>query len=304
MSRPPPLNAVRAFVAAARHLSFTRAGRELGVTHGAVSRQVRQLEEYLGAALFERKTRQIVLTAAGAQFLADTAPALASIAAAAQAFVGRTAARVVRINVRPSFAVRWLIPRLPDFVARHPLVTPEVVTSTAAPEKAMESFDVAIRRGRRGWPPSIEARAFLEDEGLVVASPELLKNRPVTDPDSLSRHVLLYSKTRRGDWDAWSLQVGKARVRNQQMLQFDHLHFVMQAAIDGLGAAMAPVSLLGHDLASGRLAAPLPHLRLPLSRYYYGVAPDAGPESQLFIAWLESLAESEMRQSLAGLAAQ
>jgi len=294
MRRLPPLNAVRAFEAAARHLSFTRAGEELGVTHGAVSRQVRQLEEFLGAALFERKTRQIVLTAAGARFFAGTAPALAHIAAAAQAITGRSA-RVVRINVRPSFAVRWLIPRLPDFVSRHPEIRPEVVTSTAAPEDVMESFDVAIRRGSIGWPSSMETDAFLEDEGLPVASPDLLRSRPISDPGSLAGHVLLYSRTRRDDWDAWSRLAGKARVPHQQMLQFDHLHFVMQAAIDGLGVALAPVSLLGHDLDDGRLAAPLPQWRLPLSRYYYGVSPGAAPESRAFIDWLSSTARAEMR---------
>ncbi|MFW7344452.1 MAG: LysR substrate-binding domain-containing protein [Pigmentiphaga sp.] len=305
LHRPPPLNAVRAFVAAARHLSFTRAGQELGVTHGAVSRQVRQLEDYLGVELFERRTRQIVLTAAGAQFLADTAPALASISAAAEVFVGRSAPRAVRINVRPSFAVRWLIPRLPDFVARHPQVKPEVVTSTLAPEKALESFDVAIRRGRRGWPPSIEARAFMQDEGLVVAAPELLRARPIGRPADLAGHVLLYSRSRRADWEAWFTQVGRPRARQQQTLQFDHLHFVMQAALDGLGLALAPVSLLGHDLARGRLAAPLPDLRLALDRYYYGIAPDAGPAAQSFVAWLQDVAQAEQRQLLkrAGIAA-
>ena len=112
--RLPPLNAVRAFVAAARHQSFTHAALELHVTHSAISRQVKALEAHLGVDLFERKTRQVLLTAAGHQFHAQVGPALAQIGAAAQALRGDAGLRSVKINVRPSFAVRWLIPRLPE----------------------------------------------------------------------------------------------------------------------------------------------------------------------------------------------
>src|SRR5579872_5109152 len=118
--RLPPLNALRMFLVAARHLSFTRAALELNVTHGAVSRQVRQLEQWLGVALFERQVRQIALTAEGQQLLADAAPAMDQLGQAARAVMARAPGLAVRINIRSSFAVRWLIPHLPDFVARHP----------------------------------------------------------------------------------------------------------------------------------------------------------------------------------------
>lgn len=287
--REPPLNAVRAFAAAARHLSFTRAALELHVTHSAVSRQIKSLEEFLGVALFERRIRQVALTAEGQQFFAEVEPALAQIGAAARSLQLQGPARAVRINVRPSFAVRWLIPRLPSFVERYPDIEPQVVTSTVMPEQAIDSFDIAVRRGLDGWPPSIEVQPFLEDEVLVVGAPALFETHPLPDVRALASHVLLSAKTRKDDWDAWKKQVGAPRTRPAGRLQFDHLHFVLQAAVDGLGVALAPTSLVSHDLASGRLQSPLPALRMTLERYYYGLAPDAAPEAAYVAEWFEEM---------------
>lgn len=286
--RLPPLNAVRAFAAAARHQSFTLAAEELFVTHGAISRQVKALEEFLGVALFERRVRQVSLTPEGQRFFAEVAPALAQIGAAAQALMQDAPARTVTINVRPSFAVRWVIPRLPDFVARFPGIEPKVVTSTVTPDQASEPFDVAIRRGRTtGWPDSIAVQPFLQDEALVVGTPALFAATPVAEPRALAAHTLLWSRSRPDDWEHWKRQAGVPRLRPASQLQFDHLHFVVQAALDGLGFALAPASLVANDLAAGRLACPLPALRLPLTRHYYGLAPNAVPEAQCFAQWLQ-----------------
>ncbi len=291
--REPPLNAVRAFVAAARHQSFTRAAAELHVTHSAVSRQVKALEDFLGVALFERRIRQVTLSAEGRQFFAECGPALAQISAAAQALKAQTPARSVRINVRPSFAVRWLIPRLPAFVERYPDIEPQVVTSTVEPAQAVDGFDIAVRRGLEGWPASMKLHPFLEDEVVVVGSPTLLRSQPVSDLASLASHVLLSAKTRKEDWDDWKRHVCAPRARPAGRLQFDHLHFVLQAAMDGLGVALAPTSLVAHDLASGRLQAALPKLRMRLGRYYYGLAPDAAPEAQCVADWFEDVLRAE-----------
>ena len=126
----------------------------------------------------------------------------------------------------------------------------------------------------------------MEDEALVVAAPRLLAALPVTSPRALAGHVLLSARSRRADWDDWLRAAGVARIKPAGRLQFDHLHLVLQAAVDGLGAAMTPVSLVGSDLAQGRLSAPLPGVRLPLERYYLGRAPGAAPEAQLFADWL------------------
>ncbi|MEO7887357.1 transcriptional regulator GcvA [Polaromonas sp.] len=286
LPRLPPLNAVRAFAAAARHQSFTRAALELHVTHGAISRQIKALESHLGVDLFERKTRQVLLTAAGHQFHAQIGPALEQIGAAAELLRGGAALRSVKVNVRPTFAVRWLIPRLPGFVAKHPDIEPQVMTSTLPPDKATDEFDLAIRRGTRGWPSGMQVQPFLEDEVLVVGSPALFASRPVTSPQSLASHVLLLSKSRSKDWEGWKKQVNAPGLKPASCLQFDHLHFVLQAAVDGLGFAMAPVSLIVHDMASGRLVSPLPALRLPLTGHYFGMAPQPSPETQHFVQWL------------------
>ncbi|MCZ2498534.1 LysR family transcriptional regulator [Xylophilus sp. Kf1] len=285
--RLPPLNAVRAFVAAARHQSFTRAAVALHVTHSAVSRQVKTLETHLGQPLFERRIRQVALTPAGQAFYAEAAAALAQIATAASGLRQATAPRAVRINVRPSFAVRWLIPRLPDFVARHPGIEPRVATSTALPANAVDGFDIAIRRGLQGWPPSIRVQPFLPDEAVLVGAPALLAERPVASPRALAAHVQMAARTRAGDWDDWKRLAGVPRLKPAGRLVFDHLHLVLQATVDGLGLVVAPRSLVRHDLASGRLVAPLPDIRLPLEGSYYGLAPGAGAEAQVFARWLE-----------------
>jgi LysR family glycine cleavage system transcriptional activator len=286
----PPLNALRMFLVAARHLSFSRAAVELNVTHGAVSRQVRALEDHLGVALFERQVRQVSLTAEGQQLFAETAPALEQIAVAARTVMVRAPVRAVRINSRTSFSVRWLIPRLPDFVAHHPGIAPQLITSLAPPDKAREPFDIAIRRGVEGWPGAVKARPFLEDELMVVAAPSLLKRKPIVEPRSLAQHTLLVVKTRKQDWDDWKMHVGLPRLRPAGRLQLDHSHIVMQAAVDGLGFAITASSLLGTDVAQGRLVCPLPELRMPLPPMYYGCAPGVGRETQLFADWLDTQA--------------
>jgi LysR family glycine cleavage system transcriptional activator len=280
----PPLNAVRAFVAAARHLSFTLAAAELNVTHGAVSRQVKSLEGYLGVALFERGIRRISLTPAGEQFAADAGPALAQVAEAAERLMANLPNGAIRINVRPSFAVRWLIPRLSDFVSQYPGIEPQVITSTAAPDLSGPAFDIAIRRGPESWPGGLQLRSFLKDEAFVVGAPGVLAG--IADPRQLSSQVLLLSKTRKTDWDDWKKHAGFARLKPASQLVFDHLHFVLQAAVDGLGFTIAPASLLSTDLETQRLISPLSCLRLPLAPYYYGLGANATREAWVFARWL------------------
>lgn len=160
--------------------------------------------------------------------------------------------------MRPSFAVRWLIPRLPDFMAQFPEIKPEVVTSTLAPDPSREAFDVVVRRGSSGWAAELEPNVLLEDDLLLVAAPSLLQAIPVQAPADVLRHTLLSGRTRSGDWQAWCKLAGVSQARQQPALQFDHMHLVLQAAVDGLGVALCPASLLGKDLATGRLYNPCP----------------------------------------------
>lgn len=285
-SNLPPLNAVRVFVAAARHQSFTLAANELHLTHSAISHQVKALESYMGVQLFERRIRQVSLTLEGLRFFTQAEAALAQIAEAAQSVMNQRPERVVRINVRPSFAVRWLIPRLPDFIANYPGIEPHVLTTTLAPESS-DSFDIAIRRGLKGWSDTMRVCAFIEDEVCLVASPAMMTTA-ITSVKSLRQLTLLSSKTRKGDWDAWLEHAGLHRIRPAGQMQFDHVHFVLQAVADGLGFAAVPLSLASSDIAAGRLECPFPDLRLPVTRYYYGVMRDAVPEARFFIEWLEA----------------
>ncbi|WLH10476.1 LysR substrate-binding domain-containing protein [Pseudomonas hefeiensis] len=282
----PPLNAVRAFAAAARHQSFSRAAEELHVSHSAVSRHIKLLEERLGVLLFERRTRQSVLTPAGQSFYEQVNVALTQIANAATTLTRNAALRKVTINVRPSFAVRWLIPRLPEFMALHPDIKPDVVTSTRPPDPSRETFDVVIRRGHAGWSANLQPTVLLEDDLLLVAAPSLLQSVPLENVHDLARHTLLSGRTRSSDWQDWSEHAKINPLNNLPTLQFDHMHLVLQAAVDGLGVALCPASLLGRDLSNGRLTCPLPSLRLPLARYYYGVSGDAVAETQVFVDWL------------------
>ncbi len=294
--RLPPLNAVRVFAAAARHASFTRAADELGVTHGAVSKQVRLLEEHLGVPLFTRGVRQVALTAAGRELLAEAAPALERIAAAAVR-LRRDAARadgggIVRVNARPSFALRWLIPHLPAFMAAHPGVRPDVVTSTAEPARLPAgSFDVVVRRGRSGvaWPKGMQARSFLRERAVPVAAPALLARLPVHRAEDLAGHTLLHTATRDADWATWLARAGVPGLRPAGELRFEHLQFALQAALDGLGVALGPLAMVAADLAAGRLARVLPRgPGLALEPYCYGIPADAGPSAWAFAGWLEA----------------
>ncbi|MFW0754730.1 LysR substrate-binding domain-containing protein [Pseudomonas sp. H11T01] len=292
----PPLNAVRAFACAARHQSFSRAAEELHVSHSAVSRHVKLLEEHLGVLLFERRIRQSVLTPEGQSFYEQVSAGLSQIANAAAALKQHASLRTVKINVRPTFAQRWLTPRLADFTVLHPDIKPEVVTSTLAPDHTRDGFDIVIRRGRDGWAPDIHAQVLFEDELLLVAAPSLIQRIPLDDLNALSRHTLLTAKTRREDWHNWALQFGETQSETQATLQFDHMQPVLQAAVEGQGIALCPASLLGSDVSSGRLICPLPDLRIPLPRYYYGVSPDVTAQTQVFLEWLFARLEVDAGQ--------
>ena len=283
----PPLNAVRAFVVAARHQSFSLAANELHVTHSAISHQVKALEAYMGVRLFERRTRQVSLTLEGLRFFNQVDAALSQIAEAARSVMSQTPENVVRINVRPSFAVRWLIPKLPDFIARHPGIEPHVLTTTLSPDKVTEDFDVAIRRGLKGWPASMKLFPFLEDEICLVVSPAVLASHPMAEPQALRSLTLLRAKTRKADWETWLEHAAFPTVQPAGQMQFDHVHVVLQAVADGLGFAAVPLSLASNDIEQGRLCCLMPDLRMPVTRYYYGVAANPAPEVRDFVRWLD-----------------
>jgi LysR family glycine cleavage system transcriptional activator len=239
MSNPrlPPLNAVRAFVVAARHASFTLAATELGVTHGAVSRQVKLLEDHLGVQLFVRETRQISLTSVGRHLFAGFAPALERIAATATAVARLSPVSSLRINVRASFTARWLIPQLPSFIRKYPHIAPRIFTSSDEPVRlSRDSFDVIVRRTKAGWPSDLKPRPFMADQAYLVTAPSLLQAKPVEKAEDLTGHVFLHSVTRANDWREWLRFAGVDGIHPANEMQFDHLDFALRA----LGARRLP----------------------------------------------------------------
>jgi len=286
--RLPSLTALRAFEAAARHENLTRAAEELFVTHGAISRQIREIETDLGTPLFERRGRRLVLTDAGRDYQRAVTAAFDDLAAATDQLRQAVSARRLTLNVLPTFAMRWLIPRLGRFQQLNPKIELRLVTSDRPISRLGEPFDLAVRRGPELWQGH-RAAAFMAEWELPVCSPALLRRKPITTVKDLAQHILLEAETRPDAWQHWLRAIGAQQLQFLGRQQFDHFYLCLDAAEDGLGLALGPVPLIADDLASGRLVAPLPNLRLP-SRAYHWVVPErlsADPAIRSLCQWLE-----------------
>lgn len=286
----PPLNAVRAFVAAAELLSFSRAGEALHVTPGAISRQIQILEGWLGTALFVRRTRQVFLTPLGQSFYEATRPALEQIAGAARQTRARRLERPLSIVSFPTFALRWLVPRWGRFYDRHPEIDVQLTTSLAPVDFVRDGADAAVRvgPGAAHWP-GCEALLLADVELTPVASPELLARQPLDSPADLVRHNLLHGAPRPDDWTRWLAAAGVDGVDASGGVTFDTLNLVIQAAIGGVGVAIGIRCLVADDLAAGRLVTPLPQTRRS-SRHFHLVWPRENseePRLAAFVSWLQ-----------------
>lgn len=287
--RLPPLNALRSFEAAGRHLSFTRAAQELFVTHGAISRQVQALEAWLGTPLFRRFNRRLELTDTGRAYLEEVGAALARIAEATSRLEATSRARVLTVNASSSFTLLWLMPRLAAFRLQHPAIELRLVQSNTPVDRAALGSGVAIRNGPPPWP-GLEARPFLDSACTPVCAPALLKRSRLESPRALSRHTLLHARSAPESWPDWLHSAGVAGLQPRDAIHFDHFYFALQAAVDGLGIAMGPTPFVAADLASGRLVAPFPERTVPAQGFYvlHAARPSPGPELRAFCDWLES----------------
>lgn len=249
--RLPPLNAVRAFDAAARRLSFKGAGVELNVTPGAISRQIELLEEHLGVRLFDRLHRKVELTASGRLFLNEVGPALLRIANAS-ASLSAEDEHVLRIKLPPTFAIRWFVPRLARFHALDPTISVQVTTSHDPVDFEREQIDAAIYWGVEIGRGLSGIRLF--GETLVpVCSPRLLPALGTIGFDDLARNVLLHSFRRPDDWRRWFTAAGLPEIELHRLLVFENSSLTYQGAIDGLGIALAQLAFVQDDLNTGRL---------------------------------------------------
>lgn len=290
MRRLPPLNALRVFEVAARTNSYVEAAAELGLTHGAVSRQISILEAWLGQRLFVRSGRRMVATPIARVFAAEVSLSFDRLTTAAEACGKPGTRRILRISAPTTFASRWLIPRLDSFHAAHPLVEVSVTTVTTVLEDLRGGFDVAIRQGSvnaNAWP-QYRASHILNDTDTLVMSPALFERRPIRTPADIEGHVLLSSETRPGDWNDWLERAGLPHLASQRRQIFDHFHVTLPAIIDGLGLGIGPLPVLNGELQAGRLIAPLPEIQVPRSGYVALVPFDADKSAPLksFVEWL------------------
>jgi LysR family glycine cleavage system transcriptional activator len=290
--RLPPLNALPSFEAAARHLSFSRAADELRVTHGAVSRAVRNLEDHLGVQLMIRATRSVRLTPIGASFAAEIREVLEHLAAATSAATGQTSG-IVSVSTIDSFAARWLMPRLSRFRRAHGDIDVRVATSERLADFVSDGIDIAIRCGG-GQYPGLSAELLMKEDHFPVCSPKLLKGRyPLRTPADLARHALLHDVFT-VDWAIWLHSAGIDHVdphRGPTFLSSDH---AIQAAVRGEGVVLGRSALVADDLAAGRLVRPF-RLSLPAGFAYYVVYPHRALQRssvKAFRDWLMAEARS------------
>lgn len=287
MRKLPPLNAVRAFESAARHVSFSKAAKELFVTHGAVSKQVATLENWLGTALFNRNQTQLSLTEAGKTLLASVTPALDRISVAALQLMEHTESTLLRINAPPTFTMRWLIPRLSSFQRRRPGAEIKLTTSTATIAFEENGYDIAIRGAHQPFAGMVSV-PFMTEIILPICHPDLLEKGDLRDPADLSRHTLISYDTEPVPWQDWLQLASVPDLRPAQTLRFEQMYFALQAAAEGLGVVLVPLFLVADDVIAGRLCAPF-GVALAHKRQYFACSP-MGPQSdgvlQAFVEWL------------------
>ncbi|GLS82967.1 transcriptional regulator GcvA [Paraferrimonas haliotis] len=265
--RLPPLNAVKAFEAAARHLSFTRAAEELFVTQAAVSHQIKGLEDYLGLKLFRRKNRALLLTEEGQAYFLDIKDLFSQLSDATERLLARGAIGALTVAMPPSFAIQWLVPRLAKFSESHPDIDVRIKAVDADDGSLSDDVDVAIYYGRGKWPGVFQEK--LRNEVMIpVCSPLLLNGpKPLKTPEDLRHHTLLHDLSR-NDWRAWFQQLGLKDINVNQGPIFSHSSLVLQAAAHGQGVALGYSVLAQPEISAGRLVMPFNEVLLSRNAYY------------------------------------
>jgi len=295
-ARLPSLNGLRAFEAAARHLSFTQAASELNVTQTAISHQIRRLEEELGIRLFVRKNRALSLTPEAREYLPGIRAAFNDLRLATDRLLRKGDDNVLTISTLASLAAKWLLPRLSAFQEAHPDIDVRITTSTGLVEFRGGDVDAAIRYGRGHWP-GLRAEWLMADEMFPVCSPTLLTGkRPLRCPEDLRDHVLLHNTNNGDDWRLWLTAAGlPSDISKQPGITFDLILMTVQAAIDGMGVAMGRTTYVKDDIAKTRLVVPF-KIALPADAGFYLVSPEGAPDSpklRAFRQWLIASAQNK-----------
>jgi len=276
----PPLNALRAFEAGARHLSFTKAAAELHVTQAAVSHQVKALEAYLGCPLFKRMTRKLGLTEQGRALLPVVSESFRNIAEAADALRDGGDSRTLTISVTPSFGAKWLVYRLPRFWEKHPEIDLRVHHSITCADLRYDDVDMAIRFGAGEWD-GLDSEFMLRVDYTPVCSPALLKGKhPLKGPGDLRHHTLLHEDDYDG-WTQWLAVAGVSDVNPRRGPIIDDVTAILQTAIDGGGVALGRVAMIERELAAGNLVKPFDVTVLSDLGYHLVYLPDALAQEKL-----------------------
>jgi LysR family glycine cleavage system transcriptional activator len=296
--RLPPLNALKAYEAAARHESFTRAAEELCVTQGAVSHQVKALEAELAVKLSNRERQCLIITEAGRDYLTVIRDALDRIAAGTERLVQRQSAGVLTVSTSPDFAAKWFVHRLGHFAEAHSDIDLRVSATLHHVDFAREEVDLAVRHGDGNWPGLDSVRLSAEQLFAAVCSPKLLSSRRRLDKVSDILKLPLIHLDSRADWENWLQGVGidDADVSHGPVL--NRASMVIDAAINGQGIALARTTLAAWDLINGRLVRPFPE-SLRLSKTYWFVCPKATAsllKITTFRDWLLAEASRDVRQ--------
>jgi len=295
--RLPPLNNLKAFDAAARHESFTRAAAELCVTQGAVSQQVKALEAALGIKLFNRERQRLIITEAGRYYLTIVRDALDRIALGTERLLQRQSAGVLTVSTSPDFAAKWLVHRLGNFAEAHSDIDLRVSATLHHVDFAREEVDLAVRHGDGNWP-GLDTVQLSAEQLFAVCSPKLLLGRrKLGKPADILKFPLIHLDSR-ADWTKWLRTVGinDAEVTHGPVL--NRASMVIDAAIDGQGIALARTTLAAWDLINGRLVRPFTEA-LRLSKTYWIVCPKATsnvPKIVTFRDWLLAEAAQDLRQ--------
>ncbi|ADU98705.1 LysR substrate-binding domain-containing protein [Alicycliphilus denitrificans] len=248
----PSLPELHAFAAAARLGSFSRAAGELHVTQGAISRAIARLEEHLGVALFEREGRRSVLTRAGADYLDAVGPSITAIESATLAVRTRRSPRQLRLSVPPTLFSHWLIPRLPDFSARHPGIGLSFAPYRRDDPLSAPDIDAWIRIGQADWPAGITAEYLVGRELVPLCRPADLPQ--LRTPADLLARPLLFHTNYPGNWAHWFANVGCTHGPLVPAADFDQVSLLVQAVIAGMGVAVVQRALVEPELAAGRIA--------------------------------------------------
>jgi LysR family transcriptional regulator, glycine cleavage system transcriptional activator len=297
LRRLPSLNALKAFEAAARHLSFTKAADELSVTQGAVSHQVKALEAELGLRLFNRERQRLVITEAGRSYLEVVRDAFDRVAVGTHRLLQLQKSGVLTVSTSPNFAAKWLVHRLGRFVEAHPEIDLRVGASLQHIDFAREDIDMAVRHGDGEWP-GLSVTRLCAEEIFPVCSPTFMRGRAaLRSPADLKRHTLIHVNDRR-DWSRWLEAAGVAATGADRGPILNQASMAIDAAVDGQGIALARTALAAWDLAAGRLVRPFRFaLKAPYAYWIVCPKPTADiPKIAVFRDWLLAEAKEDARR--------